>query len=37
VFFEDPSLLVGIPLLVIGAAGVLVALGALFAYWLRPY
>lgn len=36
-FFNDPSQLVGIPLLVIGVAGVLVAVAAMFAYWVKPY
>lgn len=36
-FFEDPALLVGIPLLVIGVGGLLLAAGALFSYWLKPY
>jgi hypothetical protein len=36
-FAEDPALLVGIPLLLIGAGGVLLAAAALFSYWLKPY
>ena len=35
-FFEDPALLVGIPLLAIGVAGAVVALGTLVRYWISP-
>lgn len=35
-FFEDPALLVGLPFLVIGALGVLVAIGAWLAYLTKP-
>ena len=35
-FFEDPALLVGLPMLVLGIAGVLLALGALVSYWIKP-
>lgn len=35
-FWEDPALLVGIPLLVAGALGSVLVLGALVAYWLKP-
>jgi len=35
-FFENPALLVGIPLLVIGFGGALVAFGALLSGWLKP-
>jgi hypothetical protein len=35
-FFEDPALLVGLPMLVLGIAGVIVAVGALVSYWIKP-
>lgn len=35
-FWEDPALLVGIPLMVLGGLGAIVALGALVSYWIRP-
>jgi hypothetical protein len=35
-FFDDPELLFGLPLLVLGGLGMLVALGAVVAYWIRP-
>lgn len=35
-FFEDPELLFGVPLLILGVAGVLLALGAMVAYWIKP-
>ena len=35
-FWEDPALLVGVPLLVLGALGSIVVLGALLSYWIRP-
>jgi hypothetical protein len=35
-FFEDPSLLVGLPMLALGIAGVVVAVGALVSYWIKP-
>ena len=34
-FFESPSLLVGIPLLVLGLGGLTVAFGAMLAYWIK--
>jgi hypothetical protein len=36
-FFEDPALLVGIPLLVVGVTGVVVAAAVMVAYWAKPY
>lgn len=36
-FFEDAALLVDVPLLVVGAAGLLIAPGALISSWLKPY
>ena len=35
-FFENPEVLFGSPFLVIGVAGVVIALGALFMYWINP-
>ena len=35
-FFEDPALLIGVPMLVLGVCGVGIALGAFVSYWLRP-
>jgi len=35
-FFENPEMLLGAPLLVLGALGIVVALGALFMYWINP-
>lgn len=35
-FFEDPALLIGIPLAVLGAVGAAVALAAMVSYWIRP-
>lgn len=35
-FFEDPELLVGLPMLVLGFGGVALALGALVSYWIKP-
>ena len=34
--WEDPALLVGVPLLALGGLGAMIALGALVAYWIRP-
>jgi hypothetical protein len=34
--WEDPALLIGVPFLVLGGLGALVALGALVSYWIRP-
>jgi hypothetical protein len=34
--WEDLALLVGTPLLVLSGLGVIVALGTLVAYWIRP-
>ena len=36
-FFENPELLFGSPFLVIGAVGVVVALLAMFMYWINPH
>jgi hypothetical protein len=35
-FFENPELLFGSPFLVLGAAGMVVALGALVMCWINP-
>ena len=35
-FFEDPALLIGIPLLVFGVMGALVAVSAMVSYWIKP-
>lgn len=35
-FFEDPALLVGLPMLVLGICGIAIALGALVSYWIKP-
>jgi len=35
-FFEDPALLVGLPMLVLGLGGIVIALGALLSYWIKP-
>ncbi len=35
-FFENPELLVGLPMLVLGVAGLMTALGALVSYWIKP-
>jgi hypothetical protein len=35
-FFEDPSLLVGLPLLALGVTGVFLALSAFVASWANP-
>ncbi len=34
--WEDPALLIGVPLIVLGGFGSIVVLGALFSYWIRP-
>jgi hypothetical protein len=34
--FENAAILIGIPLLAIGAGGVVPAFGAMFSYWLKP-
>jgi hypothetical protein len=34
--WEDPALLIGVPLLVLGGLGMLVVVGALVSYWIRP-
>jgi len=35
-FFENPEMLMGAPLLALGAAGAVIALAALFMYWINP-
>ena len=35
-FFEDPALLVGVPLLVLGIVGAALMLGAFVSYWIKP-
>lgn len=35
-FFEDPALLIGLPLAVLGIAGAVIALGAMVSYWIKP-
>ena len=35
-FFEDPALLVGLPLLVLGAMGIFLVVSALVAAWAKP-
>jgi hypothetical protein len=35
-FFENPELLLGAPMLVLGALGIAVALGVAFMYWINP-
>jgi len=35
-FFEDPEMLIGWPLIVLGAVGMLIAVGAMVAYWIKP-
>jgi hypothetical protein len=34
-FFEDPALLVGLPMLALGIGGAMLALGALVSYWIK--
>lgn len=34
--FEDPALLVGLPMLVLGIAGAMLALGSLVSHWIKP-
>lgn len=36
-FFENPALLVGLPLAAVGVAGLILAVGAYVAYWFKPY
>ena len=35
-FFEDPALLVGLPMLLLGIAGMAVAVSAFVSYWIKP-
>ncbi len=35
-FFEDPALLVGIPLALFGVMGALIAISAMISYWIKP-
>ncbi len=35
-FFEDPALLIGAPLLVLGIVGAVVMLGTFVSYWIKP-
>jgi hypothetical protein len=35
-FFENPEMLFGSPLLVLGIVGVVIALLAMFMYWVNP-
>ena len=35
-FFEDPALLAGLPMLVLGIAGAMLAQRALVSYWIKP-
>jgi hypothetical protein len=35
-FFEDPALLVGLPMLLLGFVGITVAVGAFVSYWAKP-
>ena len=35
-FFEDPALLVGLPMLLLGIVGMTVAVGAFVSYWIKP-
>ena len=35
-FWEDPALLIGVPLLALGAFGALITVGALVSYWIKP-
>jgi hypothetical protein len=35
-FFEDPALLIGVPMLVLGIVGMAVALGAVVSFWIKP-
>ncbi len=35
-FFENPALLFGIPLLALGLAGAGLALSAMLSYWVKP-
>jgi hypothetical protein len=35
-FFENPALLFGVPLLVLGLGGTALALGAMVSYWAKP-
>ena len=35
-FFEDPALLVGLPMLAFGVVGLSVAVGAMVSYWMKP-
>lgn len=35
-FFEDPALLIGVPMFVLGIVGMAVALGAAVSLWIKP-
>ncbi len=35
-FFEDPALLVGLPMLLLGVVGMALALGTFVSYWIKP-
>jgi hypothetical protein len=35
-FFEDPALLIGVPLLIVGVLGGLLMLGTFVSYWIKP-
>ncbi len=35
-FFEDPALLIGVPMLLLGIVGMAVALGAAVSFWIKP-
>ena len=35
-FFEDPALLVGVPMLLLGIGGMALALGTAVSYWIKP-
>ncbi len=35
-FFENPEMLLGSPFLIIGAVGLIVAVGVVLMYWINP-
>lgn len=35
-FFEDPALLIGLPMLAFGVGGLAIAIGALVSHWIKP-
>ncbi len=35
-FFEDPALLIGVPMLLLGIVGMALALATAVSYWIKP-